>query len=164
MPRRWIDEGLSHIGERAGQERMALERRQRQTSAIKRHGPELMRQLISEVRAVIDEFSQKAPGDSRGGLEFEALPHEGFFVTRLVRPRVGLECRADYEAHVVYCNMTRTDNSAGDISESAFNLNFTVDEADTVGLRHDTHVFKNVDEAVEYLLTPVLFPPVVEVR
>lgn len=122
----------------------------------------MMRQLLAEVRAVLDEFSQKAARAADAKLEFEALPHEGFCVTRTTRPRMGLECRPDYEAHVLYCNMTRTDDDAGDTVESVFSLNFILDESDTVELRYETRVFRTVEEAVEFLLKPVLFPPVAQ--
>jgi hypothetical protein len=153
----WIDEGLRHAQERAEQRRLASERRHHQTSVIKRRGPDLMRGLLAEVGAIIDEYRRKAdPGGNE--IEFEALPHEGFCVTKTTLPRVGLECRPDYEAHVLYCNMTRTGDQESDPVELVFSLYFTVDESDNVELRHGTRPFRSVNESVEFLLKPVLFP------
>lgn len=157
MARGWVDEGLRHTQEREEQQRLASQLRHHQASVIKEEGPDLMRGLVAEVRAVIDEYRRKAHGRN-DEVEFEALPHEGFCVARPKLPRVSLECRPDYEAHVLYCNVTRTDEPDRDTVESVFNLNFTVDESNHVELRQGSEVFQGVDEAVEFLLKPVLFP------
>jgi hypothetical protein len=116
-----------------------------------------MRELLAEVGATIDEYRRKAdPGGNE--IEFEALPHEGFCVTKTTLPRVGLECRPDYAAHVLHCNMTRAGDQESKPVELAFSLDFTVDESDNVELRRGTRPFRRVNEAVEFLLKPVLFP------
>src|SRR5262245_60467424 len=123
MPRDWVDEGLRHTREREEQQRAESARRHHHTAVIKEKGPDLMRELVKEVRGVIDEFRSKAAGTGEQ-VEFEELPREGFCVTRPDPPRVVLECRPDYEAHVLYCNATRTEDHDGETSESVFNLNF----------------------------------------
>lgn len=153
----WIDEGLRHARDRAEQRRLASEHRQHQTSVVKAKGPDLMRALVAQVSAIIDEYRRKADAGS-DEIEFEALPHEGFCVTKTTLPKAGLECHPDYEAHVLYCNMTRAGDQGGDLVESVFSLDFTVDESDNVRLCHKTQMFESVDEAVEFLLKPVLFP------
>jgi hypothetical protein len=157
MPRDWVDEGLRHTREREEQQRAESARRHHHTALIKEKGPELMRDLVNEVRAAVDEFRSKTAG-SGDHVEFEELPREGFCVTRSDLPKVALECRPDYEAHVLYCNTTRVEDHDSETSESLFNLNFTVDESDRVRLRHATGPFLAVGEAVEFLLKPVLFP------
>jgi len=159
MASKWIDEGLRHTRERAEQRRLASERRQHQTSVVKGKGPDLMRGLVAQVSAIIDEYRRKA--DAGGNeIEFDALPNEGFCVTKTTLPKSGLECHPDYEAHVLYCNMTRTGDRESDSVELVFSLDFTLDESDNVRLCHKTRMFESVDEAVEFLLKPVLFPVV----
>jgi hypothetical protein len=158
VARTWIDEGLRHAQEREEQQRVAGQRRLHQTAVIKEKGPDLMRRLVAEVCAVLDEYRHEARvGGSE--IDFEALPREGFCITNAKLPRVDLECRPDYEAHVVYCNMTRADNQEGDTRESVFNLDMAVDDSDNIALRHETRAFQTLDEVVEFLLKPVLFPP-----
>jgi hypothetical protein len=157
VARDWIDEGLSHTREREEQQRLASERRLHQTAVIKEKGPDLMRRLVAEVGAVVDEYRHEARVGSHE-IEFEALPREGFCVTKVKLPNGSLECRPDYEAHVVYCNMTRTDNEGSDAQEWVFSLDITVDDSDKIALRHETRAFQTLDEVVEFLLRPVLFP------
>jgi hypothetical protein len=126
---------------------------------IKQKGPELMRQLVAEVDAVLAEYREKAPFGGRD-IEFEPLPHEGFCITRSTLPKVTLECRPGYETHVVYCNRTRIDSHDSEAEELVFSLDMTVDEANRIGLRHDSGTFPNVGEVAEFLLKPVLFPSV----
>jgi len=153
----WVDEGLRRTRERDEQQRLASERRHHHTSVIKEQGPSLMDAVVGEVRAVIDEYHRKV--DAAGHqVEFEALPRGGFCVTRSILPRVGLECRPDYDAHALYCNMTRTEEQDSETVESVFNLNFFVDESNRVGLRHGTDLFHGVEQVAEFLLKPVLFP------
>jgi len=152
----WIDEGLRHTQEREEQQRLASLRRLHQTAVIREKGPDLMRRLVTEVGAALDEYRLRARVDSND-IDFEVLPREGFCVTKAMLPRVGLECRPDYDAHVVYCNMTRADNQEGDTRESVFGLDMTVDDSDTIALRHDARTFQTLDEVVEFLLKPVLF-------
>jgi hypothetical protein len=156
VARNWIDEGLRHTQEREEQQRLACQRRLHQTAVVKEQGPDLMRRLVAEVGAVLSEYRHEA---RLSEIEFEALPREGFCVTKAKLPRVSLECRPDYDAHVVYCNMTRADDHEGDTRESVFNLDITVDNSDTIALRHETKAFQTLDEVVEFLLKPVLFPP-----
>lgn len=159
MPRDWIYEGLRHAREREELQRLAVERRLHQTAVIREQGPDQMRRLVAEVGAVVDEYRQTArAGNSE--IEFEPLPGEGFCVTTFKLPRVSLVCRPDYEAHVVYCNMTRTDAHESNTQEFVFNLDITVDDSDTMALRHETRAFQTLDEVVEFLLKPVLFPPI----
>jgi hypothetical protein len=158
VARDWIDEGLRHTQEREEEQRLASQRRLHQTAVIKEKGPDLMRRLVTEVGAVLDEYRHRARVGSNE-IEFEVLPREGFCVTKTEFPRVGLECRPDYEAHVVYCNMTRADNHEGDTRESVFSLEMTADDSDTIALRHEARTFQTLDEVVEFLLKPVLFPP-----
>lgn len=158
MARDWLDEGLRQMREREEQRRLASERRLHEAAVIKEKGPDLMRQLVAEVGAVVDEYRQRAHPASHE-LEFEALPHEGFSVTRAKLPRVSLECRPGYETHVVYCNLTRTDNHESAPHELVFNLDMTVDNSDRIMLCHQTKAFNALDEVLEFLLKPVLFPP-----
>ena len=158
VARDWIEQGLRHAQEREEQQRTASQRRLHQAAVIKENGPDVMRRLVAEVGAVLDEYRhQTRPGGDE--IEFEVLPREGFCVTKTKLPSVGLECRPDYEAHVVYCNMTRADNHEGDTRESVFSLDMTVDDSDKIALRHDARTFQTLDEVVEFLLKPVLFPP-----
>jgi len=157
MAHDWIDEGLRQMREREEQHRLASERRLHQTAVIKEKGPDLMRRLVAEVGTVVDEYRQRARLGSNQ-IEFEVLPREGFCVTRATFPRVRLECRPGYETQVVYCNMTRTDNHESAAQELVFSLGITVDESDKIVLRHETGAFQTVDEVLEFLLKPVLFP------
>ncbi len=99
----------------------------------------------------------KTPG-SNDEVDFEELPHEGFCITKIRLPRVSLECRPDYEAHLLCCNMMRTDGRESEPTERMFNLSLTLDESDNVQLRQATRIFRTVDEAAECILKPVLFP------
>ena len=158
VARKWIDEGLRHTQEREEQQRLASQRHLHQAAVIKEKGPDVMRRLVAEVGAVLDEYRHQARVGSNE-IEFEVLPREGFCVTKTRLPRVGLECRPDYDAHVVYCNMTRADNHEGDTRESVFSLEMTVDDSDKMALRHEARAFQTLDEVVKFLLKPVLFPP-----
>ncbi|MBI3319447.1 MAG: hypothetical protein HYZ89_02515 [Candidatus Omnitrophica bacterium] len=157
MIRDWIDEGLRNTRERANQQQLASEHRHHQTAVIKAKGPELMRAVVAAVGAAVEEFRHKAQS-GRNEIEFEALPHEGFCVTKTTLPKVGLECRPEYETHVLCCNMTRVGDQETDTVEWVFSLDFTVDESNNVALRHGSGVLHSADEAVEFLLKPVLFP------
>jgi len=158
MGRNWIDEGLRHTREREEEQRLASEQKLHRAAVIKEKGPDVMRRLVAEVGAVVDEYRNKARvGNDE--VEFEALPREGFCVRKAKLPTVGLECRPVYEEHVVYCNMTRTDSHENDARELVFNLDITVDDSDKIALRHETRAFPTLDEVVEFLLKPVLFPP-----
>ena len=159
MARDWIAEGLRHTREREEQQSRASEHRLHQAALIKEKGPDLLRRLVAEVGAVLAEYTREGHVDCKE-IEFEVLPREGFCITKATLPRVGLECRPDYESHVVYCNMTRADNHDGDTRESVFNLEMTVDESDRIALRHEARTFHTLDEVVEFLLKPVLFPQV----
>jgi hypothetical protein len=157
MAHGWIDEGLQHARERAEGRRVAVEQSHHRKTVIREKGPELMRGIFAEVQAVIDEFRHKA---GAGHLEFQLLPREGFSLTRVTPPRVGLECRPDYEMHALYCNMTRTADLEGEIVEWPFSLEFITDDSDRVELRSGSRTFHAVDEVVEFLLKPVLFPSI----
>jgi len=158
VTRDWIDEGLRHRREREEQQRLTSERRLHQTAVIKEKGPDLMRRLVAEVGAVVAEYRRRT-GAGSDEIEFEELPREGFCLTRARLPRVGLECRPDYELHVVYCNMTRADTHQSETRELVFNLDMTVDDSNRIAVRHETKTFQAPDEIAEFLLKPVLFPP-----
>ena len=137
-----------------------LDGRLRQTAIIKEKGPDLMRRLVTEVGAIVEEYRRKA-GVGNDDVAFQALPREAFCVTRAASPKVSLECHPDYEAHVVYCNMTRTDAHESETRESMFSLDLTVGDSDTITWRYQARAFRTLDDVVEFLLKPVLFPPVV---
>ena len=157
MERAWIDEGLRHEREREAQQLRRSENRHLATSVIKTQGPALMRRLVAEVGAVVDEYRRKA---QIGGhdLEFATLPHEGFCLSKTRMPRVGLECRPDYDAHILSCNLTRTDDQESDPTEWMFNLDLALDAAGNITLHSGTRAFEGVDDAVQYMVRPVLFP------
>ena len=158
MPHEWIDEGLSSEQGREEQWRLARERRLRQTAVIEKEAPALMQRLVDEIAAVVDEYKAKTPLE-HDAIDYEALPQEGFCVTRDGPVRVALECRPSYGAHSVYCNMTCTVDET-EPRELAFNLRFTVSDSGRVELSHESRVFHSLDEAVEFLMKPVLFPSV----
>jgi hypothetical protein len=158
MARSWIEEGLQHARERAEQLRLSAERRGHQAAVIKQQGPAVMRAVVTEVRAVVDEY-QRAAETAASGVEFEELPHEGFCVTRTTAPRVELQCRPSYETQAVYCNMTRSNNPPGEPVERVFSLDFAVDESERVVVREGGRVFAGAADIVEFLVKPVLFPP-----
>ena len=157
MAHDWIDQGLRQAREREEQHRLLSERRLHQTAVIKQRGPELMRRLVAEVRAAVDEYRQAA---RLGGaeIELEALPDEGFCVTRTKPPRVSLECRPGYEMHVVHCNMIQSENQEVAPQEFVFNLGMSLDDSDKIVLSNESRAFETLDEVVEFLLKPVLFP------
>ena len=159
MARSWIEEGLRHARERAEQMRVAAERRVHQASVIKQKGPEVMRAVLAELTAVLEEFTRAVPSAPRE-LEFEQLPHEGFCVTRTTAPKVDLQCRPSYETQAVYCNMTRANERESEPVERVFSLDFIVDESGNVALREGARVFHTAADAVEFLVKPVLFPAV----
>ena len=158
MARDWIDKGLRHARERAAQHRLESERHHHQTAVIKEKGPVLLRSLVAEVSAAVDEYKRSA-NTGNHELEFEVMPHEGFCIAKTMLPRVSLECRPDYEGHVLCCNMTRVDDQESKPVEWLFNLNLAVDESNNVTLSRETRAFQSMDEAAESILTPVLFPP-----
>jgi hypothetical protein len=143
--------------EREEQLRLASERRLHHAAVIREKGPDLMRRLVTEIAAVIDEYkdSARAGGDA---IEFEELPGDGFSVANAGFPRVSLECRPGYETQAVHCSMTRTDDPESAPQEFLFNLGIKVDDSDTIALNHETRTFQTLDEVVEFLLKPVLFP------
>ena len=157
MKREWIEQGLRHMREREEQLRLASERRLHHAAVIKEKGPDLMRRLVTEVAAVIDEYKHSARAGS-DEIEFEALPSDGFYVAKAGFPRVGLECRPGYETQAVHCNMTRTDDHESAPQEFLFNLGIKVDDSGKIALDHETRTFQTLDEVVEFLLKPVLFP------
>ena len=157
MGRDWIDEGLRHEPEREAQQRLDSEHYHHDTSVIKEKGPDFMHRLVREVRDVIEEYRCKAHG-SNDEVHFEELPHEGFCVTKIPLPRVSLECHPDYEAHLLCCNMTRTDGRESEPTERMFSLGLTLNESGNVQLRQESRIFRTVDEAAECILKPVLFP------
>jgi hypothetical protein len=157
MARNWIDRGLRHALEREEEQRRSAARRLHHTAVIKEKGPDLMRRLVAEVLASVDEYNRTA-GRGSDEIDFQALPREGFCVTRARQPSVRLECHTDYETHLVYCNRTQTDSHESDPQEIVFNLDITVDDSNDLKLRHNTRAFQTVDDVVEFLLTPVLFP------
>ena len=116
-----------------------------------------MRRLLAEVGAAVDEYRQKALLGSTE-IEFEPLPQEGFCLTRAGLPRVSLECRPGYDMHVVHCNMTRSDAQESAPQEFVFSLGMTVDDSNRIVLSNETRTFQTLDEVLEFLLKPVLFP------
>jgi hypothetical protein len=158
MGREWIDEGLRREQGREELWRLAGERRLRQTAAIEKEAPALMRQLVGEVAAAVEEYKVKTRLED-DVINYETLPQEGFWVTRDGNVRVALECRPAYGAHCVYCNMTCTVGRT-ETRELAFNLRFTVSDSGRVELSYESRVFHSLDEAVEFLMKPVLFPSV----
>jgi hypothetical protein len=159
MGRDWIDEGLRQMPAREQQRLLASERRSHEAATVAARAPELMRQLVEEIGAALDEYRQKVQA-GKDDVEFERLPNEGFSITTGSFPKVYLECRPDYAGQVLYCNLSRTDreNSEIRVRELAFTLHFTVSESDAVGLRRESRVFQSAGDAVEFLLEPVLFP------
>jgi len=159
MGREWIDAGLRQTPAREQQSQLVSERRGRQTATVAANAPELMRRLVGEVRAALDEYRQKAQVRAND-IEFEPLPHEGFSITKASRhPSMYLECRPSYGGQVLHCNLSRTDRDEGESREWAFNLHFTVSDSDVVALDHEGRIFQNESDAAEFLLKPVLFPP-----
>src|SRR4051812_40137890 len=157
MSRQWIAQGLQLEWEREEQLRLASERRLHKAAVVKEKGPGLMRRLVAEVAGVVDEYRQIArPGADR--VEFSELPGDGFYVAKVGFPRVILECRPGYESQTVNCNMTRRDDHESAAQEFVFSLGIEVDDSDNLALDHDTHAFHTVDQVVEFLLKPVLFP------
>ena len=159
MARDWLERGLGRIGEREEQQRRIAERRRHQAAVIEEKGPDLMRRLVEEVGAVVAEFRQRAPAGNNE-IDLVVLPHEGFCVTKSSAPKVSLECRPGYEARVVHCDRTRAGDPQGEAQETVFSLAMTVDDSDRLALRHETVTFSSVADVVEFLLKPVLFPPV----
>ena len=157
MGRDWIERGLRQVREREQLYRAAAERRAHHAAVVKEKAPDVMRRLVAEVRASVDEYRRLSHGES-DGIEYEALPHEGFCVTRLTPPRVELQCRPDYESGAVYCNLSRTDDPETEPQELVFNLGFAVNEDDQVALCYESRTFQIVAEAAELLLRQVLFP------
>jgi hypothetical protein len=154
MARDWIERGLQQVREREQLYRAAAERRAYHAAVVKEKAPDVMRRLVAEVEASVDEYRRLA----QDGIQYEALPHEGFCVTRLTPPRVELQCRPAYESGVVYCNLTRTNDPETEPQELVFNLRFAVDDTDSVALGYESRTFDTVPEVAELLLGQVLFP------
>ena len=155
MGREWIERGLQQVRQHEQLYRAAAERRAHHARIVKEKAPDVMSGLVAEIEASVEEYRRLTQSNS---IEFEALPHEGFCVTRKTAPRVGLECRPDYELAVVYCNLTRTDDPLTDPQELVFNLSFSVSETDQVALCQETRTFQTAGEVAEFLLGQVLFP------
>jgi len=157
MTRQWIDDGLQRERDREEQQRRALEQRHRETSVIKEKGPALMRELLAEARAAIEEYRSKARLNNEE-LRFEGLPHEGFCIAKTTLPKADLECRPDYETHLLHISITHIDDRESDPVESLYSWTFAVDDLNNVRLTRGTRTFRTMEEAVESLLKPVLFP------
>ena len=157
MPHRWIDEGLRHAKEQAEQRRLADERRLREVAVVEEQGPTMMRALVAAIGATLDEYRSKAGVDGPL-IDFEELPHQGFLITCSGPPRVDLQCRPSYGERVVHCNLTRSADHYGEAVERPFNIELSVDASDHLVLRHASTILNTVDEAVEFLLAPVLVP------
>ena len=157
MGHKWIDEGLRQAVDRAEQEALAAERERHRAAVVGHHAPDLMLRLVSAIGAVVEEYKEKARVGS-DEIEFEPLPRESFRVTKVTFPSVNLECHPDYEGHVVYCNLARTESHESGARELEFALEITADDLDTLAFRDDKRSFATVDEAAEFLLKPVLFP------
>ena len=130
MGREWIDEGLRQTPAREQQRQLASEHRRHQATAIAAKAPELMRQLVAEIGAALDEYRQKA-STRADAIAFERLPQDGFSLTKASFPKVSLECRPDYAGQVLLCNLSRTDKDEHEIKvrELAFTLPFTVSDS-----------------------------------
>jgi hypothetical protein len=157
MGRDWIEEGLRETPAREQQRQLASERRQRQAATIAAKAPELMRGILAEVGAALDEYREKAP-EHADDIQFELLPHEGFSITKASFPKVYLECRPDYVGQVLFCNLSRTDRAESQTRGSAFTLHFTMNDSDEVALLPSAGSFQNASAVGEFLLKPVLFP------
>ena len=153
----WIDEGLRREREAEHQQRLRLEHRRDESAVINEKAPRLMQDIVRAIGSAIEEYRRKASVDETE-LQFEVLPHEGFCVNKITLPRVVLECRPDYDSQVLCCNMTRVDDHASEPVERVFNLAFSVDTSNNIALTKGTRTLQRVDEAVETLLIPVLFP------
>jgi hypothetical protein len=159
MDREWIREGLRSEPGREEQRRLMREQRRQQKKIVEEEGPRLTRELVAEVTAAVEQFHAES-GLDHAAVILELLPHEGFRVERAVPPRVTLECRPSYDAGCAYCNTTREDDIEPEAREIAFVLRFNVTGSNLVALRHEDRAFGTVGEVVEFLLAPVLFPPV----
>lgn len=157
MARAWIEEGLRHTHERAEALRRDEGRRRHWHTLIEAQGPEVMRSLVTEVAAAVEDYRRAVPGPE-GTVEFESLPREGFLALRVDTPRVTLQCRPDYAGQTVHCSLTRPGSRPSEVVEVPFNLHFTVAGSDRVCLRHGAHSFTDVARVAEFLLSPVLFP------
>jgi hypothetical protein len=156
MSRAWIEEGLRHTRDREEALRRDEGQRHHWQALIERHGPDVMRALVAELEAAVQDY-RRATGDREGIVEFQSLPREGFVVSRTEAPRATLQCRPDYTSQAVYCNLARVGSRPDEMIEVPFNLYFTVSDANQVGLRHGAQTF-DVARAAAFLLTPVLFP------
>ncbi len=157
MEHQWIDEGLRQTADREQQATQVAERQRHRAAVIERQAPELMFRLVSAIGAAVEEYKQKASVGS-DEIDFEPLPKGSFRVTKLTLPTVDLECHPDYDGHVVYCNMIRTESHESGARELEFVLQIVADDLDNLGMRHESRSFTNVDDAAEFLLKPVLFP------
>lgn len=157
MTRVWIEEGLRHSRERAEALRRDEGRQRHWHSLIEAQGPEVMRSLVTEVAAAVEDYRRALPSPE-DTVEFDFLPQEGFIARRVDTPRVTLQCRPDYAGQTVYCSLTRPGRRPNEVVEVPFSLHFTVDASDRVGLRQGAHSFTDVAKVAEFLLSPVLFP------
>jgi hypothetical protein len=157
MGRAWIDEGLRHAMERQEARRLALDRRHHCQGLIGEQGPAMMQTLVDELEAAIFDYRHATLAQD-GAIQFETLPRGGFLVSRDEPPRAILQCRPDYAAQTVTCNWAHAGEQENEMVEVPFNLHFTVDDSDTLGLRQGARAFHGVAEVAEFLLTPVLFP------
>ena len=157
MEHQWIDEGLRQEAAREEQAPLVTARQRHRATVIKQRAPALMFRLVSAIGAAVEEYKQKA-GVGRDEIDFEPLPRGSFRVTKLTFPSVDLECHADYDGHVVYCNMAQTDSHESGARELEFVLQIVADDLDNLTFRHENRSFTNVEDAAEFLLKPVLFP------
>jgi len=156
MNRTWIREGLRHVREREDALKRDHGRLHHWQALIDARGPDLMRQLVDEIGAAIEDF-RELTGQAHE-IRMQTLPRGGFLVSRTAGHSVTLQCRPDYAGHTVCCNLARTVDGQSTLVELPFNLHFTVDDHDRVGLRHGAQRFADVPRVAEFLLTPVLFP------
>ena len=98
---------------------------------------------------------QRPPGHP--AVEFERLPHEGFYVAKVAPPKVMLECRPDYDIGLVHCNLTHIDDAGGEPIERLFSLTFTIEDGAVI-LIEGNRVFRRAEDMVERILKPVMFP------
>ena len=157
MGHTWIDEGLRQAADRERQAALAAERQRHREAVIKQQAPDLMVRLASAIGAAVDEYKEKARVGS-DKIDFEPLPRESFRVTKVTLPSINLECHPDYDGHVVYCNMARSDSHESGACELEFALQVIADGLGNLELRDGNRSFANVDDVAEFLLKPVLFP------
>jgi len=68
MARDWIERGLQQVREREQLYRAAAERRAHHADVVKEKAPDVMRRLVAELEASLDEYRRLA----QDGIQYEA--------------------------------------------------------------------------------------------